>query len=255
MIKQQYKKTDQIDFEYEHKLTAVEKHLRQLKKELYVNVTLLDYLYTIFEKDREFKVCSEQKYKNDMGGYINKIYVLIEEIFENDPTFVFNTFCKEFELNFKCYKGIRYMNQLQTNKQPVLEMPRNMFHLLNDEETKDKQPLLVNNNAKLISEVTGNFITLMDALNLNYASKQKLHPLMSRLVLNLNKVFIDKNETFSKEKVMENMGSFETSRAKLVDWLVFMNKKDTGSNLDRDDLDEMIVDLEEAYQKFYNLLG
>lgn len=255
MIKQQYKKADQVDFKYEHNFTALEKHLRQLKKELYINVTLLDYLFIVFDEDKEYKVCSEQRYKTDLSSYINKIQVLIEEIFENDPTFVFLTFTKEYELNFKCYKGIRYMNQLQTNTKANLDMPRNMFHLLNEEDSKNKEPLMINNNAKLISEVTGNFITLMDALNLNYANKQKLHPLMSRLVLNLNKVFIDKNEKFNKEKVIENMGSFESSRGKLVDWLVFMNKQESGLNLERDDLDKMMVDLEEAYKKFYDLLG
>ena len=51
------------------------------------------------------------------------------------------------------------------------------------------------------------------------------------------------------------MGSFESSRGKLVDWLVFMNKQESGLNLERDDLDKMMVDLEEAYKKFYDLLG
>lgn len=147
------------------------------------------------------------------------------------------------------------MNQVTMQAANTLNMPRKMFNLLHEEESKSKEPLLINNNAKLISEVTGNFITLMDALNLDYASKQKLHPLMSKLVLNLNKVFIDKKETFNKEKVLENMGSFEIYREKLVDWLVYMNKNETKSNLDQEDLKKMMIDIEQAYKKFYDLLG
>lgn len=250
-----YKKSEQVDYEYEHHMTALDKHLRQLKKELYTNVSQLDYLYIIYDEDKEYKVCSEQKYKADLNKFVTKIQVLIEEIFENDPTFLFMSFCKEYELNFKCYKGIRYMNQSTMQTANTLDMPRKMFNLLHEEETRSKQPLLVNNNAKLISEVTGNFITLMDALNLDYASKQKLHPLMSKLVLNLNKVFIDRNETFNKEKVLENMGAFEVNREKLVDWLVYMNNHEGKTNLDQEDLKKMMVDIEQAYKQFYDLLG
>ncbi|CAI8495866.1 unnamed protein product [Hanseniaspora opuntiae] len=250
-----YKKSEQVDYEYEHHMTALDKHLRQLKRELYTNVSLLDYLYIIYYEDKEYKVCSEQKYKSDLNKFVTKIQVLIEEIFENDPTFLFMSFCKEYELNFKCYKGIRYMNQSTMQTANTLDMPRKMFNLLHEEETRSKQPLLVNNNAKLISEVTGNFITLMDALNLDYTSKQKLHPLMSKLVLNLNKVFIDRNETFNKEKVLENMGTFEVNREKLVDWLVYMNNHEGKTNLDQEDLKKMMVDIEQAYKQFYDLLG
>lgn len=250
-----YKKSEQVDYEYEHHMSALDKHLRQLKKELYTNVSLLDYLYIVYDEDKEYKVCSEQKYKADLNKFVTKIQVLIEEIFENDPTFLFMSFCKEYELNFKCYKGIRYMNDSTMQTPLSLEMPRKMFNLLHEEESRSKQPLLVNNNAKLISEVTGNFITLMDALNLDYASKQKLHPLMSKLVLNLNKVFIDTNDAFNKEKVLENMGTFEISREKLVDWLVYMNKHEGKTNLDQEDLKKMMVDIEQAYTRFYDLLG
>lgn len=249
-----YKKSEQEDYEYEHHMSALDKHLRQLKKELYTNVSLLDYLYIIYDEDKEYKVCSEQRYKSDLNKYASKIQVLIEEIFENDPAFLFTSFCKEYELNFKCYKGIRYMNQTTMQTSNTLDMPRTIFNLLHEESTA-KQPVLMNNNAKLISEVTGNFITLMDALNLNYASKQKLHPLLSKLVLNLNKVFIDRNETFNKEKVLENMGTFETSREKLVNWLVHMNKHEGKTNLDQEDLKKMMVDIEQAYKRFYDLLG
>ncbi|OBA28044.1 VPS28-domain-containing protein [Hanseniaspora valbyensis NRRL Y-1626] len=129
-------------------------------------------------------------------------------------------------MKFKYYKGIRRLKHRVSGKNN------------NSSKSKASESLIFNTNAKLISEVTGNFITIMDALNLNYDKKHQIHPLLSKLVLNLNKV----------------MGDFKENRQLLVDWLVFLNQMNSSDSISKEDGKKLLFDLETAYNKFYDLL-
>ncbi|AMD20793.1 HDR051Cp [Eremothecium sinecaudum] len=94
-------------------------------------------------------------------------------------------------------------------------------------------------SAKAVAEVTGNFITAMDALKLNYKAKDQLHPLMSELLLSINRV---------------TSQDFE-NRAKLVNWIVSINKMKVDELLSEEESRELLFDLESAYKSFYLLLG
>ncbi|EDO15356.1 hypothetical protein Kpol_457p7 [Vanderwaltozyma polyspora DSM 70294] len=97
------------------------------------------------------------------------------------------------------------------------------------------------NNAKgkHIAEATGNFITIMDALKLNYKAKDQLHPLMAELLLSVNRV---------------TQSDFE-NRGKLIEWIVKINKMKVDAVLTDTEARELLFDLDLAYKSFYALLG
>lgn len=92
-------------------------------------------------------------------------------------------------------------------------------------------------SARLVAEITGNFITCMDAVKLNYKSKEQLHPLLSDLVVNLNEL----NEELQF-----------TGKSKLVNWLIKINNLQT--ELTHEEADSFLNDLDIAYKGFYTTL-
>ncbi|CUM67630.1 uncharacterized protein PRCAT00005331001 [Priceomyces carsonii] len=104
-------------------------------------------------------------------------------------------------------------------------------------------------SARLIAETTGNFITCMDALKLNYNTKEQLHPLLSELVLSLNELVSSEEElSFEEPKTLDFEG-----KSKLVNWLIKLNNlKD--ETLSREETDTFLNDLDIAYKGFYSSL-
>ncbi|CCG25645.1 Vps28 protein [Candida orthopsilosis Co 90-125] len=92
-------------------------------------------------------------------------------------------------------------------------------------------------NARLIAEITGNFITCMDAVKLNYKTRDQLHPLLSDLVVNLNEF---------NESIEFN------GKSKLINWLIKINNSE--KELSQEDSDSFLNDLDIAYKGFYTSL-
>lgn len=93
-------------------------------------------------------------------------------------------------------------------------------------------------SGKRVAEATGNFITVMDALKLNYKTREQLHPLMSELLLSVNRV---------------TSNDFE-SRNKLVEWIIKINKLKNDESLSDSEVQQLLYALESAYKSFYTLL-
>lgn len=104
-------------------------------------------------------------------------------------------------------------------------------------------------SARLVAEVTGNFITCMDALKLNYRTKDQLHPLLSDLVVSLNDLVTtnDSNDENSG-KAVEFLG-----KSKLISWLIKLNNLED-EELSQSDIDTFLNDLDQAYKNFYTSL-
>lgn len=126
-------------------------------------------------------------------------------------------------------------------------IPITVEHAIGDDsdessgETDDKigsKKKKKNVNGRNVAEATGNFITLIDALKLNYKAKDQLHPLMAELLLSINKV---------------SRQDFEY-RQKLIDWIVKINKMKVDEQLTDTEIRELIFDLDMAYKNFYTLL-
>ncbi|GEQ71056.1 hypothetical protein JCM33374_g4737 [Metschnikowia sp. JCM 33374] len=101
-------------------------------------------------------------------------------------------------------------------------------------------------SARLVAEATGNFITLMDAVKLNYNTKPQLHPLLSNLVLSLN-------EMVTRENTRAVTHEFP-GKSKLVSWLIKLNNLAEDDVLSADDSEVFLQDLDESYRGFYDSL-
>jgi ESCRT-I complex subunit VPS28 len=115
-------------------------------------------------------------------------------------------------------------------------VPATVEHAVN--YSSRSNPQSVSSNARAVAEATGNFITVMDALKLNYRAKDQLHPLLSDLMTSVNKVS-------SRE--------FE-GRPKLIEWLIKINKMNVYDELGEDDSRQLLFDLDNAYKGFYTML-
>ena len=234
-----YKQKDQVPFEYE--ISDLEKHLKILLSELYSIIVCVDYIEQL-HTNKNASLLDPSRYNEKIGLYTAKYDTLIEEIFQLNPHFLVDDFINDYDMKFKYYKGIRRLKHRVSGKNN------------SSNKTKASESLIFNTNAKLISEVTGNFITIMDALNLNYDKKHQIHPLLSKLVLNLNKVFSSFNKISDKEDMLKRMGDFKENRQLLVDWLVSLNQMNSSDSISKEDGKKLLFDLETAYNKFYDLL-
>ncbi|ANB14783.1 ESCRT-I subunit protein VPS28 [Sugiyamaella lignohabitans] len=93
-------------------------------------------------------------------------------------------------------------------------------------------------SAKAVAEATGNFITTMDGLKLNFKAKDQLHPLLSELMTSLNKV---------------TNSDFE-GRGKIVQWLITLNGMKINEELSDEQVRQLMFDLDSAYKAFYTTL-
>lgn len=98
----------------------------------------------------------------------------------------------------------------------------------------------IKGSAKVIAEITGNFITCMDAVKLNYKAKDQLHPLLSELMTSLSRMKTDGHE-FS-------------GRGKLVQWLITLNKLKINEEITEEQSRQLLFDLDSAYKEFYTNL-
>jgi ESCRT-I complex subunit VPS28 len=89
-------------------------------------------------------------------------------------------------------------------------------------------------NGTLILEATESFITFLDALKLGFSAKDQLHPLLSDMIQTVNKV-TDRD--------------FE-SRAKIVQWLIKLNQMRASEELNPDQVRDLELDINSAYQGF-----
>ena len=102
-------------------------------------------------------------------------------------------------------------------------------------------------SARLVAEATGNYITCMDALKLDYNTKAQLHPLLSNLVVSLNDLVILKAGDVSQS--IDFPG-----KLKLVSWLIKLNGLGENEELTSKETDHFLEDLEDAYKGFYTSL-
>lgn len=93
-------------------------------------------------------------------------------------------------------------------------------------------------SARAVAEATQNFITFMDALNLNYKAKDQLHPLLSNVMTTLNRVTTQ---------------AFD-GREKIVHWLITLNQMRATDEISEDQSRQMLFDIENAYNEYLGLL-
>lgn len=110
-------------------------------------------------------------------------------------------------------------------------------------------------NSKNVAEATGNFITVMDAIKLNYRTKGQLHPLLAELLISINRIGgLHSNNLNGDEGAAERRLEDENKK-KLVEWIVKINKMKMNDELDEKDAKELLFDLDVAYKSFFAMLN
>ncbi|WFD21881.1 Vacuolar protein-sorting-associated protein 28 [Malassezia equina] len=97
--------------------------------------------------------------------------------------------------------------------------------------------------AQRVAETTQNFITLMDALKLQMRAKDQLHPLLSDVL-----------RTYAPSP-SRNEHAEEDVRAKLLEWLILLNRLSASEELDDAQSREMLFDVERAYTSWFQSLS
>ena len=90
----------------------------------------------------------------------------------------------------------------------------------------------------LILEATQDFITFLDALKLGLLAKDQLHPLLTDVIQSVNRV---------TDRDFENRG-------KIVQWLITLNQMKATAELNEEQVRELDMDINSAYQGFKSTL-
>lgn len=226
--------------------------------EVYSIVTVLETIEKAFIKDY---ITDKEKYTSTSLRLINQYQIILKGFKEDDeklqtcqkfiPDFTMDgfltCFSKQFNLNCplalkRLSSGIPVTIELMGSSNEN-DIPSGVM-LARDSNTST--PMTPgssgnNHNTRLIAESTGNFITCMDALKLNYNTKDQLHPLLSELVINLN------------ELTEENSKYDFAGKSKLVNWLIKLNNLQD-QELSAAEIEEFLTDLNVAYKNFYMTL-
>lgn len=212
-----------------------EKELVETLSEIYSIIITIDQIERLYIKD---VIGDEQEYTN----LINKLLVRYNTLIANnekDPEFrrMFGSSIHEFTEKY---------NIIASNGVIRLEKGIPMTTEHNDGRSGNGSSY----NAKNVAEATGNFITIMDALKLNYRTKDQLHPLLAELLLSINRV-----GTAQGPEGDEAAAAFEKDKKKLVEWIVKINRMKIDQELDDHEAKELLFNLDVAYKNFYSLLN
>lgn len=235
-------------------LTPIHKSVYETLAEIYSIVTTLEMMENSFLKDY---VTDKEKYTSTVMRLINQYNTLMTSL---GKTAAHKAATKEIlpglSEDHKNFLSV-LSEDLGVNAPLAIDrlisgIPTTITHMhkvvekstdsASHEEGNRSQAL-----ARLVAEATGNFITIMDALKLNYKTKLQLHPLLSNLVISLNDLV--SRENGGTAKPVEFAG-----KSKLVSWLIRLNNLSDSEALSSEDIEVFLSDLDMAYKSFYDSL-
>ncbi|SCU84956.1 LADA_0D04874g1_1 [Lachancea dasiensis] len=209
---------------FDHFTTARQRETSETLAEIYSLVVVLDQVEKAYLRD----CLSGSEYTT----IVNKLLAQYKTYLDNDDV------QKEFG-DLRTFKEKYNISASNAITRIERGMPVTVEHgIRSEQDTSASLSGSAQFSGKAVAEATGNFITVMDALKLNYRAKDQLHPLMSELLLSINRV---------------SSQDFE-HRQSLVDWIVKVNKMRVAEKLTEDDARELLFCLESAYKNFYTLL-
>ncbi|CCE90446.1 ESCRT-I subunit protein VPS28 TDEL_0B03170 [Torulaspora delbrueckii] len=225
---------------YDRDIGLKERETIETLSEIYSIIITIDQVEKLYIKD---VIDNEQEYTQLVNKLLAQYNTLIANN-ENDPDFrqKFGSSINEFT---KKYNVIASTGVIRLEKGIPMTVEHNNNTVGNG----------TNANSKNVAEATGNFITIMDAIKLNYRTKDQLHPLLAELLLSINRVTpLQRNNTQGDQDTAGSQ-SGEGNKKKLVEWIVKINKMKIDQELDDKDAKELLFDLDVAYKNFYSLLS
>ncbi|CDK29781.1 unnamed protein product [Kuraishia capsulata CBS 1993] len=218
-----------------------ERNLYESLGEIYSIIIVLNCLEKAFIKDSlhfEHGVDGNDEYTRTVTRLLNQYMVLLKDEDVSREFGSLEKFCQEYKIDCPLAKSRINIGVPATVEHSI--STRN----LNAQSGSQSQVGISdlnggNRSARAVAEATGNFITTMDAVKLNYRTKDQLHPLLSDLVTSINKVL--------------NGKEFD-GRSKLINWLIKLNNLGINDQLTDDDCKQLLFDLDVGYKGFYTEL-
>lgn len=223
--------------------------------EIYSIITVLEVIENSFLKDY---ITDKEKYTSTALRLINQYQMLLKG-FQNDDlklqvlktllgplsddlSNLIELLCRKFNLE-SCSLAIDRLTS---------GIPATIEHFHTHVESHHHPPPSTDSgnkaSARLVAEATGNFITCMDAVKLNYRTKDQLHPILSDLVISLNDLVTKGDDAQSENDDFKPI-DFQ-GKSKLVNWLIKLNNLGD-EKLSDDEADTFLLDLDTAYKGFY----
>jgi len=221
--------------------TIQEREIYESLAELYSIITVLDFIEKSYVKDTLNKEDGQDQYTPTVLRLLAQYNTILKNIEVN----------KEFQsLDF--FKKKYGLNCPSATSRIEIGVPATVEHAINVPTSSGITGQSIGGglgngglgngvgaSARAVAEATGNFITCMDALKLNYKAKDQLHPLLSDLMTSVNKV--SSNKEFN-------------GRGKLIEWLIKINKMNINEEINDEDSRQLLFDLDNAYKGFYTML-
>lgn len=250
--------TRSLDFEIPLSETHAEHELNESKAEIYSVLFTLNVIEKLFLKNSFDSTDDETFYQDNVNRLIKQYNV----IYSNLNLSSLDSLLSELDINMDLFKlairridighdGILERKRLKAQQENELKINNSNSNVDSDVDSynKDNKTNMSKNNSstninanngsksRAIAEATGSFITLMDAIKLNYDSKEQLHPLLSDVITCTNKIFTEFN-----------------GRGKLVKWLIQLNGMGLDESLSEEELKELLWDVDTGYKGFFTLL-
>lgn len=112
-------------------------------------------------------------------------------------------------------------------------MPATMEHEILQSSSSSR-----GSDAKAVAKVVQSFVTLIDAIKLGIVTVEKLHPLLSELLRNINRT-VDLNQDVLG--IRENIKS----------WLISLNKRRSTERLSNEEAETLARQLEDAHSLYF----
>lgn len=221
--------------------------------EIYSILTVMEMVETSFIKDY---VSDKDKYTSTTLRLINQYSMVIKDMKDPSKKRILNEIfpgVSDDDMSIVYYLAKKYnlhapsaIKRVQIGIPATMELRSSQVEISRDapqREDSTRSP-----GAQIVAQITGGFITCMDSLKLNYRTKDKLHPLLSELVVNLNDMVTKNLADGGESTTVEFPG-----KLKLVSWLIKLNNLDD-NQLSEQEADSFLEDLDSAYKNFYTSL-
>ncbi|KAK9385540.1 vacuolar protein sorting-associated [Lipomyces mesembrius] len=210
--------------------TSAQRDLYESLAEVYAIIVTLDFVEKAYVKD----TISQAEYT----PICSRLLAQYSTILKNQD--VANEF-KDLD-SFRAQYDIEYPSAISrlrvgipaTVEHPVSKEPGITYPLAQSSPAPSRSAA----SARAAADATGNFITFMDALKLNYKAKDQLHPLLGELMTSLNAV---------------TTKDFD-GRAKIIEWLIKLNSMKATDEITDDEARQLLFDIDHAYKAFYTIL-
>ncbi|KAK9379721.1 vacuolar protein sorting-associated [Kockiozyma suomiensis] len=215
--------------------TSAQRDLYESLAEIYAIIVTLDFVEKAYVKD----TISQQEYTHVCSRLLAQYSTILKSAEVAAEFKDLDSFRAQYDIEYPSAIARLRVGIPATVEHPVSKQQEPESYFPSQSSTPKPAPPSTASSARAAADATGNFITFMDALKLNYKAKDQLHPLLGELMTSLNAV---------------STQDFD-GRAKIVEWLIKLNSMKATDEISDDQARQLLFDIDHAYKAFYKMLG